>query len=133
MNTNTQSLAVDHSNVYYPFCDNTKAERDQKALEPEDYMNESDGDFYVRMHGDAMDGAGVKDNDLLIASAGTQPEDGAIVVAILEGEIIVRRIFRLDDRICLTPENVNYPAIEVRDDEDVNICGVVTKIIHSLR
>ena len=85
--------------------------------------------FYVRMAGDAMIDMGINDNDILIVHPSTDPQNGAIVVAVLEGNLVVRRYFSFKEQIYLVPENVNYPATEISHNEEIDICGVVVQVI----
>jgi DNA polymerase V len=82
--------------------------------------------FYVRLAGDSMKDAGLYDGDILVVDRSVQPEHGHIVVAVLDGELTVKRLFRKDGKIELKPENAMYPAIEIAAERDFLIWGVVT-------
>ncbi len=96
-----------------------------------DNFAERESQFYVRMDGDTMSDAGIHDEDLLLVNEELSPSDGSIVIAMIDGKLTVRRYFNIDEHIYLTPENVNYPAIEVSDAGKFKVCGVVTKVIPS--
>jgi len=74
----------------------------------------NDGTFSVRMPGEAMLDAGIKAGDLLMVQNESNPQDGSIVVALINGNMIIRRYFLLNDKVCLSPENVDFPAIEAK-------------------
>jgi len=50
--------------------------------------------FYVRASGDSMVGAGIHDGDLLIVDRAVEPRDGHIVIAVVHGELTVKRLRR---------------------------------------
>lgn len=88
--------------------------------------------FIVRVSGDSMTGAGISDGDELIVDRSLQPRDGNVVVAILDGELTVKRL-RLDgSRVVLHPENGDYPDIEIPELSDLMVWGVATRCLHRL-
>ncbi len=73
-----------------------------------------------------MDGAGIRSGDYLLLDRSLEPADGKIVVAVVDGELTVKRLRRRRDRAWLAADNDAYPAIELTEDRDVQIWGVVT-------
>lgn len=88
--------------------------------------------FFLRVTGDSMLGAGIHDGDLLVVDRAIDPADGKIVIAVLDGELTVKRLERRGGRVRLLPENPAFPAIEVSNEQDLVIWGVVTSVIHGL-
>lgn len=89
--------------------------------------------FYVRVEGDSMLGAGIHPNDLLVVDKGLTPQDGNIVIAVINAELTVKRLkIGPQNQISLVPENINYPVITLKEDMDFRVWGVVTNVIHSL-
>ncbi|MEM6447037.1 MAG: translesion error-prone DNA polymerase V autoproteolytic subunit [Cyanobacteria bacterium J06642_2] len=86
--------------------------------------------FFVRVTGDSMLGAGINPGDLLVVDRALEPSDGKIVIAILDGELTVKRLSLNRDRLHLIPENPDYPALEVSELADFEVWGVVTAVIH---
>jgi DNA polymerase V len=86
--------------------------------------------FFVRVEGDSMKGAGMQSGDILIVDRSLAPQNGKIVVALLNGEFTVKRLKMEDKKICLTSENPRYPPIEVAAESDFQVWGVVTYVIH---
>lgn len=77
-----------------------------------------------------MTGAGIPDGDLLVIDRALEPKSGSIVVAVIDGELIVKRL-RIDDgRVWLMPENPAYPPLEIHEGRELVIWGVVA---HSVR
>lgn len=88
--------------------------------------------FFVRVSGDSMIGAGIHDGDLLIVDRAIDPKDKNVVIAVIDGELTVKRIRIRRQKITLEAENINYASKEVREEADFQVWGVVTNVIHSL-
>jgi len=81
--------------------------------------------FLLRVEGDSMIDAGIRDGDLIAVHRTPDAHDGQIVVARLEGEITVKRLQHVDDRLLLLPANPAYLPIEVPPDaSDFAVEGV---------
>jgi len=88
--------------------------------------------FFVRVAGDSMIGAGIHSGDLLIVDRSLEPRDGRVVIAVVDGELLVKRICISRGKVSLTAENPNYPPLILREEMDFEVWGVVTSVIHSL-
>ena len=88
--------------------------------------------FFVRVTGDSMIGAGIHSGDLLVVDRSLEPADKHVVVAVLDGELTVKRLFKQNQVLRLLPENLNYQPIEITQQQTIEIWGVVTSVIHSL-
>ena len=88
--------------------------------------------FFVRVTGDSMIGAGIHSGDLLVVDRSLEPADKNVVVAVLDGELTVKRLFKQHGVLRLLPENLNYQPIEITAQQTIEIWGVVTSVIHSL-
>ena len=88
--------------------------------------------FFVRVSGDSMTGAGVHDGDLLIVARSKEPVSGNVVIAVLDGEMTVKRLRIRSGKYTLEPENDNYPVQEITKDSEFEVWGVVTNVIHPL-
>jgi DNA polymerase V len=87
--------------------------------------------FMVRASGDSMTGAGIFPGDLLIVDTSIEPKDGMIVVAVIDGEFVLKRLIKNRNRIILAPENPAYPMTEIHDGMDFTVWGVVTHSVHT--
>jgi repressor LexA len=67
--------------------------------------------FALTVRGDSMIGAGILDGDTVVVDRGARVEDGDIVVALLDDEATVKRLFREGDSLRLQPENPAYPPV----------------------
>tara|TARA_B100000963_G_C22638135_1_gene678707 strand:+ start:357 stop:788 length:432 start_codon:yes stop_codon:yes gene_type:complete len=88
--------------------------------------------FYARVSGDSMVGAGLDDGDLLVIDRSKNPENGKIAICLVDGEFTVKRIVRKDSKLYLKPENRNYNEIEIKDDDQLIIWGIVTYVIKKI-
>jgi DNA polymerase V len=86
--------------------------------------------FYVRVTGDSMIGAGIHSGDLLIVDRSLDATSGRIIIAVLHGELAVKRFCREGNRILLLAEHADCPPVEIYDPQDLHIWGVVTVVIH---
>ena len=89
--------------------------------------------FYVRASGDSMKHAAICDGDILVVDRAQIPDNNSIIVAILDGEFTVKRLYLRGERIYLIPANPSYRSIRVTEEMDFQVWGVVTYCIHRLR
>ena len=89
--------------------------------------------FFVRVEGDSMCGAGIASGDILIVDRSLTAQSGKIVVALLNGEFTVKRFVRKGEKILLVPENPRFQPIEVTEEADFQVWGVVTYVVHRSR
>lgn len=87
--------------------------------------------FFLRVKGDSMTGAGIHHGDLLIVDRSLEAASGRVVVAAIDGELVVKRLQRGRDRITLKSENPAYPDIIIGDQQDFQVWGVVAHVVHT--
>lgn len=88
--------------------------------------------FFFRMKGDAMKDSGIFDKDVLIVDRSLKLTDGKIIVAVLNGELIVRRYHKNFTSAFLIPENSRYKTINLGEFSDFMLWGVVIAVIRAL-
>jgi DNA polymerase V len=88
--------------------------------------------FFFRMKGDAMEGAGIFDGDILIVDRSLKLTSGKIIVAILNGELLVRRFHKNFSSAFLIPENPRYKPVNLAEFSDFKIWGVLIYTIHAV-
>ena len=88
--------------------------------------------FFVRASGESMIRAGIHDGDLLVVDRSLTPGNGSVVIAAVEGELTVKYLARKNGRVLLVPANDEYPELDISEQEDAVIWGVVTYAIHKL-
>ena len=87
--------------------------------------------FFLRVKGDSMINAGIKDKDLIIVDKSLIAKPGNIVIAMIDGEFTIKRLSVKNDELYLKAENHNYPDFSFKNHIDVQIWGVVIYSIHS--
>ena len=87
--------------------------------------------FFLRVKGDSMINAGIKDKDLIIVDKSLIAKPGNIVIAMIDGEFTIKRLSMKNDELYLKAENNNYPDFRFKNHIDVQIWGVVIYSIHS--
>ena len=89
--------------------------------------------FFFRMNSDAMTGAGIFSGDTLIVDRSIKPLSGKIIIAILDGELLVRRLHKNFNQLTLVAENKKFSDIQLSGfDERAQVWGVVTYSIHAV-
>ena len=88
--------------------------------------------FFVRVTGDSMIGAGIHAGDILIVDRSLEARDGKVVIAVVNGELLVKRLRMEKERIYLASENQDYPPLVITDLMEFEVWGVVTNVIHPL-
>ncbi len=88
--------------------------------------------FFFRMNGDAMTGAGINTGDVLIVDRSIKASNGKIIIASINGDLVVRRFHQSFNHLTLIAENPKYANIELSEFSEYNAWGVVTCVIHIL-
>ena len=86
--------------------------------------------FVVRVTGDSMEGAGISDGDELIVNRALEPKDGSVVIAVLDGELTIKRLRITPSGVVLQAENPKYPDIRVPALSELTVWGVATRCLH---
>ena len=85
--------------------------------------------FFMNVTGDSMERLGIHEGDLLLVDRSLEPRPGHILVALVEGEITVKR-YELRGKVpCLCSGNPRYAPIPLVDIE-CQVWGVVRAVIH---
>ena len=79
-----------------------------------------------------MVGAGINDGDILVVDRSLDPQNGKIVVAVVNGELTVKRLINNNGAHKLVAENPNYPSLEITDETQCEIWGTATSVIRQL-
>lgn len=88
--------------------------------------------FFMRVNGDSMINAGIFSGDIVIVDRSIKPVNGKIVIAVIDGEMLIRRYEKSLNKLRLIPETHNLSSIEVSEFMDFKVWGVVVYIIRSL-
>lgn len=102
------------------------ADYEDKRLDINDYLVRNPvSTFFFPVEGDSMQGAEIFDGDILVVDKSIRPRHGLVVVAFVNGERLVKRLYRRAGRVALLAENPSYPALEIREGMELEVWGVV--------
>jgi len=99
----------------------------------EHLIQHKDSTFFVRAKGSSMVGAGIFDGDLLVVDKSLTPLSGDIVIAVVDGDLTVKRLIKRGENITLKPENPRYQEIEFKDGQELQVWGVVTSTVKKFK
>ena len=88
--------------------------------------------FFVKVEGESMSDAGITTGDTLIVDRALEAKDKNIVIASINGELTVKRVWIANGKVFLKPENNDFSPIEITEEMDFDIWGVVTYVIHKV-
>jgi DNA polymerase V len=88
--------------------------------------------YIFRVKGDSMIGAGIYEGDALLVDRSMDPKHNNIVIAQLNNEFTVKRLYRRGGVVKLIAENPIYPPRLIKEEDDFIVWGVVTNNIHKL-
>jgi len=88
--------------------------------------------FVMRAAGSAMQAAGIANGDVLLVDRAIKPVHGCIVIAVVEGELVCRRLWQQGGLTRLRAAEPGHADILVGDGSPLEVWGVVTTAIKSL-
>ena len=91
--------------------------------------------FYAKVEGNSMEGAGIYDGDFVIIDKSLEASDGDYIAAFVDGEFTLKQ-FKLDAKhhcAWLVPYNPEYKPIQITEENDFMVWGVVTNVIRRFR
>ncbi len=106
---------------------------EEENINLHNYLIEDDErTFVVNASGESMRDAGTYDGDLLVVKATDKARDGDIVVADINGEFTVKRLYHKKGMPVLQPENADFKPIVIRPHDELKIHGIVTYCVHRM-
>ena len=88
--------------------------------------------FFVRIQGDSMSNIGIFSGDIAIVDRSISSSIGNVIVVGLDGEFALKRLIKKEEHFWLQSENPQYPSIQVKNPEELDIWGVVTYVLHKV-
>tara|TARA_B100000700_G_C14980240_1_gene826025 strand:- start:55 stop:507 length:453 start_codon:yes stop_codon:yes gene_type:complete len=88
--------------------------------------------FFLRVSGNSMNDAGIYNGDLLIVDRSINPQPGHIVIAVLDGSFTLKKLIFHNGNLYLQAAHPDYPSLDMRHYENLQIWGVVVYSIHYL-
>ncbi len=89
--------------------------------------------YLMRVSGPSMSGAGIMDGDLVVVDRSVRPAPGHVVVAVIHGEMTIKRLRTLKDgRAVLKAEHPGHPSIMICEENPAEIWGVVVGCVRKM-
>ena len=88
--------------------------------------------FFMKVSGNSMIDAGIFDGDIVIVDKSIKPVNGKIVIAVIDGEMLIRRYQKTMNKLLLIPETSKLATIDVSEFSDFKVWGVVVHLIRAL-
>ena len=88
--------------------------------------------FFMRVSGSSMINAGIYNGDIVIVDRSLKPQNGKIVIAVIDGEMLIRRYEKTLNSLRLIPETAKLSPIDISEFMDFKIWGVVVYIIRNV-
>ena len=136
-----QPVSVPEAKVWLEMCSWTvragfpspAADHTRKRIDLNEHLiRNKEATFIFRVKGDSMNGIGIYEGDELLVDRSIEAKHGNIVLAVLNDDYTVKRLYRRGGVVKLIAENPLYPPIVVKDGQELVIWGVVTRNLHKL-
>jgi DNA polymerase V len=109
------------------------ADHSQKRIDLNEHLLlHRDASFLFRVSGNSMTGVGIFDGDTIIVDRSIEAKHNHIVLAIVDDEFTIKRLYRRGKIIRLLPENDDYEPIDFKDGQELRIWGVLTVNLRKL-
>lgn len=89
--------------------------------------------FFLKINGESMVDAGLENNGMVLVDRSLRCKSGDIVVALLNGELTIKRYREKEGEVLLVPENKNYSPIKVKKSDEFALMGKVIGYIKSIK
>lgn len=90
--------------------------------------------YLIRVEGDSMIDSDIHSGDVLVVDKSNRnPSEDQVAMCELNGEYTVKFVRTHDGHHWLVPANPDYPEIQISEDDDFNVWGVVSFVIHRPR
>ena len=98
----------------------------------EQLIRNKDATYLFRVKGDSMIGAGIYENDILLVDRSINPKHNHIIIAQINNEFTVKKLYRRGGIVKLIAENNIYPPTLIKEEDNLIAWGVVTYNLHKL-
>ena len=93
-------------------------------------IEHEDATFFVRVQGNSMVGFGIHDGDLLVVDRSRDPGDRSVVIAVVDGQFMVKQACRVPEGVLLRSSGPGHGDILVGPEQELAVWGVVRWAIH---
>ena len=106
----------------------------QDSLDFNDYLvAHKAATFVFTVKGDSMQGVGILDGDKVVVDRSISYQHNHIVIAVIDGEYTLKRLYCHAGRVELHPENIKYKSIVLIEGQELIIWGVVVGVVRKIR
>ncbi len=88
--------------------------------------------FFMRVSSNSMEDAGIQQGDIVVVDRSILCKNGQVVIAVIDGEMLIRRYEKSFNKLRLVPECGRLAPLEVNEMQDCSIWGVVTYVIKDM-
>ena len=140
-NPSPESVAIAFSKLTLELCawpvvagfPSPAADHTRKRIDLNEHLiHNKEATFLFRVKGDSMIGVGIYQGDMLVVDRSLEAKHNDIVIAVLNNEFTVKRLYRRGGVVKLIPENNLYTPIIIKNGEELSVWGVVTYNLHKL-
>ena len=85
--------------------------------------------FYGRVKGMSMKDAGIEEGDILVIDRSLEYRNNMTAVCFIDGEFTVKKLKIDNGKVFLMPANTEFSPIEITEDNDFIVWGIVTFVI----
>lgn len=102
----------------------------EDGLDLNDYLVRRKSSTYMfTVKGDSMIGASIEEGDKVVVDRSLRPRHNDIVVAVVEGEYTIKRLYKYRGRVELRPENPAYQPMVFEEGSELEVWGVVVGVV----
>jgi DNA polymerase V len=98
----------------------------------EHLIEHQEATFFVRVQGNSMTGFGIHDGDLLVVDRSKEAVDRSVVIAVVDGQFMVKQACRLPEGMLLRSNGPGHGDMLVSGDQELSVWGVVRWAIHKV-
>lgn len=88
--------------------------------------------YIFTVEGDSMKNAGILSEDKVIVDRTVEARHDHIVIAVVNNEFTIKRLYKKNNQVALLPENPAYSPITFKENEELHIWGVVVGVVRKL-
>ena len=96
-------------------------------------IEQEEATFFVRVQGNSMVGFGIHDGDLLVVDRSRKPDDRSVVIAVVDGQFMVKQACRVPEGVLLRSSGPGHGDILVGEEQELSVWGVVTWALHKVK
>ena len=102
----------------------------EEGLDLNEYLvRRKSSTFLFTVKGDSMVGSSIEDGDKVVVDRSLRPHHNDIVVAVVDTEYTIKRLYKRSGKVELRPDNPAYQPITFNDGSELQVWGVVVGVV----